>query len=233
MLKNESNRPKEPQYGLHFEVLATRGRNEFGVSSNTTWELDPKRLSFVLSRYKFVGRMMENLPSVLEIGCGDGFYSRVVRQFVATLDLTDFDPIYVEEAKLQLVDEFSAHCFVHDFISESTDKKYHGIYGLDVFEHIHPMNEHTFLTNIVESLNDDGVLILGMPSIESQIYASEASQAGHVNCKSGEEFKRLMNKYFANVFVFSMNDEVVHTGFYGMAQYLFAVCCGPINKSRK
>jgi hypothetical protein len=26
------------------------------------------------------------------------------------------------------------------------------------------------------------------------------------------------------VFLFSMNDEVVHTGFYPMAHYLFAVC---------
>ncbi len=224
---NESTSPKEPQYSLHFDVLAARGRNQFGVSSNSTWQLDPKRLSFVLSRYKFVGRMMENLPSVLEIGCGDGFYSRIVRQFVTSLDLSDFDPIYVEEAKLQLVDEFSAHCFVHDFVQKVTIKKYDGIYGLDVFEHILPLNEDSFLSNIVESLKDDGVLILGMPSIESQKYASDGSRAGHVNCKSGEEFKQLMKQYFANVFVFSMNDEVVHTGFYGMAQYLFAVCCGP------
>jgi len=27
------------------------------------------------------------------------------------------------------------------------------------------------------------------------------------------------------VFVFSMNDEVVHTGFYPMAHYLLAVAC--------
>jgi hypothetical protein len=26
--------------------------------------------------------------------------------------------------------------------------------------------------------------------------------------------------------MFSMNDEVVHTGYHKMAHYLFAVCCG-------
>ncbi|MCI5632323.1 hypothetical protein [Helicobacter sp.] len=48
----------------------------------------------------------------------------------------------------------------------------------------------------------------------------------HVNCKSGEDFKEFCKKYFHHVFVFSMNDEVVHTGFYPMAHYLFALCVG-------
>ena len=52
-----------------------------------------------------------------------------------------------------------------------------------------------------------------MPSLESQKYASKQSKEGHVNCKSGENLKKLLNKYFINNFVFSMNDEVVHTGF--------------------
>jgi hypothetical protein len=47
-----------------------------------------------------------------------------------------------------------------------------------------------------------------------------------VNCKDGEEFRALMLRYFHNVFLFSMNDEVVHTGFHKMAHYLLAVCCG-------
>jgi hypothetical protein len=35
-----------------------------------------------------------------------------------------------------------------------------------------------------------------------------------------------MTRYFQNVFVFSMNDEVVHTGFSPMAHYLFAMGVG-------
>ena len=65
----------------------------------------------------------------------------------------------------------------------------------------------------------------GSPSLESQAYASAGSKAGHVNCKSGSELKELFLKFFHNVFLFSMNDEVVHTGFYKMAHYLFAIGC--------
>jgi hypothetical protein len=38
-------------------------------------------------------------------------------------------------------------------------------------------------------------------------------------------FRRLMQKYFHNVFMFSVNDEVVHTGYHKMAHYLFAIGC--------
>jgi hypothetical protein len=83
------------------------------------------------------------------------------------------------------------------------------------------------MQNLIMSLNDDAVVIMGMPSLESQQFASEASKKGHVNCKSGSEFKLTFQKYFRNVFIFSMNDEVVHTGYFGMAHYLIGMGVGP------
>jgi hypothetical protein len=40
----------------------------------------------------------------------------------------------------------------------------------------------------------------------------------------------LMMEYFENVFMFSMNDEVVHTRFQPIAQYLFALCAGKLKR---
>ena len=37
-----------------------------------------------------------------------------------------------------------------------------------------------------------------------------------------------MEKFFRNVFMFSMNDEVLHTGFEKMSNYIFALC---VNKN--
>ena len=100
-----------------------------------------------------------------------------------------------------------------------------GIYALDVLEHIAPDKEGIFLANIMSSLAPHGAVVLGMPSLESQAYASPNSKAGHVNCKSMPEFRRFMEKYFHNVFMFGMNDEVVHTGYHKMSHYLFALGC--------
>lgn len=102
------------------------------------------------------------------------------------------------------------------------------IYSLDVLEHIISDFESTFLTNVCLSLRNNGCAIVGMPSLESQTYASPASRDGHVNCKSGKDLQDLLRQYFEHVFLFSMNDEVVHTGFSKMAHYLLALCVIPI-----
>jgi hypothetical protein len=94
-----------------------------------------------------------------------------------------------------------------------------------VLEHIPAELEGRYLDHVTASLTDRGVFIAGMPSLESQAHASPASKAGHVNCKSGEALKRTLERYFHTVFIFSMNDEVVHTGFYSMAHYLLGVAC--------
>ena len=80
---------------------------------------------------------------------------------------------------------------------------------------------------------ENGLLMIGTPSLESQAYASPPSKAGHVNCKTGTELKALLEKYFEHVFMFSMNDEVVHTGFSPMAHYLFALCTAPKWEGRR
>jgi len=216
---------KEPQYESQLDLIKKKGLNKLGLVMNEVWDGDPKKLAFVLSRYKFVAKMLEGKQDILEVGCGDAFASRIVKQTVRNLTVSDFDPVFIEDAKSRCDEDWPLTYLVHDITETPTDKKYDAIYSIDVLEHITQEDEGKFLKNICESLNQNGVAIFGIPSLESQIYASPASKAGHVNCKSGLEFKGLMAQYFQYVFLFSMNDEVVHTGFEKMAHYLFCVCC--------
>ena len=108
--------------------------------------------------------------------------------------------------------KFSKKFLVHDMTLGPTKVKYDAIYALDVLEHISKKKEKIFIKNIISSMKANGALILGCPSIESQKYTNSKEQ-GHLNCKSGQEFKSLLESFFHNVFLFSMNDEVLHTGF--------------------
>lgn len=216
---------RETQYQNCVELRDDKGLAQLGLMSNQVWHDDPKRLLFVLSRYKFVAKMLGGMNSVLEIGCADAFATRVVRQEVKHLTAVDFDRVFVKDAIDRMDEKWQFDCRVHDILEKPVEGQFDGAYALDVLEHIHQEDEQHCLSNIVQSLTEQGVLIIGMPSIQSQAYASAASKEGHVNCKDQQGLKELMSHFFHNVFIFSMNDEVVHTGFYPMAHYLFALCC--------
>jgi 2-polyprenyl-3-methyl-5-hydroxy-6-metoxy-1,4-benzoquinol methylase len=219
---------QEPQYELLYRVKEKHGITRLGLMVNESWNQDPKRTLFTLSRYKFVSRMFQGRKSVLEVGCADAFGTRIVQQAVEKVTAVDFDPLFIKDAQERMDPHWSFDVRVHDMLKGGpVAGGFDAVYALDVLEHITPDQEGVFLKNVVGSITNTGVAILGMPSLESQAYASPQSKAGHVNCKSGPALKATMEKYFHAVFIFSMNDEVVHTGFYPMAHYLLAVCAQP------
>ncbi len=221
-----SENTKEPQYQNHVTLKKEKGLTKLGLRANATWDVDPRRLVFSLARYKFVSKMLSGKQKVLEVGCGDAFGSRIVLQEVKSLCVLDFDPVFMEDVRERMDEDWKFEIKIHDMLSGPLSEKYDAAYCLDVLEHIPAVDEHIFIKNISDSLENQGVLIVGMPSLESQTYASDGSKEGHVNCKSMPQLKALMQEYFSNVFMFSMNDEVVHTGYYAMAHYLFALCVG-------
>jgi 2-polyprenyl-3-methyl-5-hydroxy-6-metoxy-1,4-benzoquinol methylase len=220
-----TEKTKENQYQICLDLKNKEGVARFGLMSNQVWHDDPKRLVFLLSRYKFVAKMLSGKKNVLEIGCADGFGSRIVVQEVGKLTVVDFDPLFIQDARENMDPNWSYDCIILDPTENAIPGQYDAAYSLDVIEHIQKEREHAFLQNTVRSITDEGVLIIGTPSLLSQKYASIPSLEGHVNCKDHTMLKELLSHYFHNVFIFSMNDEVVHTGFYPMAHYFLALCC--------
>jgi len=218
---------REPQYQRCVELRDTEGLASLGLMSNQTWHDDPKRLVFMLARYKFVAKMLTGQGQVLEVGCADAFGTRIVQQEVGKITAVDFDPVFVADAQSRLDPHWPFECLVHDLTAGPVPGKFDAAYSLDVLEHIAPEQDERFLSNLVASLAPHGTLIIGTPSLQSQVHASPASREGHVNCKDAPVLRALLSQFFHNVFIFSMNDEVVHTGFTPMANYLLALCCGP------
>ncbi|HEX4606714.1 MAG TPA: class I SAM-dependent methyltransferase [Urbifossiella sp.] len=220
---------REPQYQFEVDMAVRDGLSRFGYMSNQTWKDDPRRLVFLLSRYKFVAKMLGGKARVVEVGCADAFGARLVMQEGCTVTATDFDPVFIDDAAARMrSDGWACQALVHDILSGPVPPAdYDAAYSLDVFEHITPDREDDYVGNIARSLTRTGVALIGSPSLQSQAYASAGSKAGHVNCKDGKEYQRVMLRHFDNAFLFSMNDEVVHTGFHPMAHYLFALCVGP------
>lgn len=218
---------KEDQYSKYIAEAANEGFERLGLMHSQSWRKDPKHLLFTLSRYKFVAKMFDGFNHVLEVGCGDGFACRIVHQHVKNLDVTDFDPVFIKDIKDRTMGtRWAPHAFAHDILKTPIPGQYDGMYALDVLEHIDRKDEQLFIKNMIAPLSPHGVMIIGVPSLESEPYASEDSKLGHINLKSQKDLKATLSPFFHTVLLFSMNDEVVHTGFAPMAHYNFALSIG-------
>jgi len=136
------------------------------------------------------------------------------------------EDVLIDELKEKYRGNAKASFSVLDITKSRPKEQYDAVCSLDVIEHIPQKLENKYLINIVKSLKKDGVCIIGTPNITAKNYATKLSKKDHINLKDHKSLKELLEKYFNNVFLFSMNDEVVHTGFYPMAHYLFAVAVG-------
>ena len=122
---------------------------KLGMRTSMAYESDPARLVFTLSRYKFVAKMFDSFDSVLEVGAGDGFKSPIVKQFCKKLTISDieiknkmdFDQIKFSKIKF----------IIHNFVKNKLNRKFDGIYALDVLEHIAKREEKKFIKNICKS----------------------------------------------------------------------------------
>lgn len=186
----------------------------------------PRNLCFILSRYKFCAKMLEGMDRVLEVGCGDAFGVPITAQTIRHLVAVDRDASYAEGNRQRLKHLANVEFRGLDLCQEAPGEQFDAAYSLDVIEHIDPANDALFMGNIHRSLKEDGVCIIGTPNVNGDHFSAYNGRIQHINLKSHQQLRDLMAAYFRNVFMFSMNDEVVHTGFREMAHYLLAVGVG-------
>ena len=98
---------KEPQYQEAFDVAKKRGISKLGLISNIPWNQDLKHLLFMMSRYKFVSKLLAGMQNVLEVGCADAFATRIVQQTVGYIMVVDFDPVFVNDVQSCINDNWS------------------------------------------------------------------------------------------------------------------------------
>ncbi len=206
---------------------------ELKVGSWTSWSMihDARHMLFVLSRYKFVAKMLEGKRNVMEVGCGDAFGLPIVAQNLQSggvLYAVDWEEKFLNDNRERLQFCNNVKFIQHNMNLSPLDIAVSAIYLIDVIEHVDPEQENRFIRNLIASYEnkEDAVMIIGTPNLAASQYASEQSAAVHINLKSQNDLRMLLYKYFNNVFMFGMNDEVVHTGFGSMCHYIWGIACG-------
>lgn len=184
----------------------------------------PRRMLYALSYYKFASRLIGSPKRVLDIGCNEGIGTHLLSKECGFAMGIDFDEEAILSAKKNFTEK-SVLFSSEDILKTKSSAKWDAVVNFDVIEHILPENADSFLTSMKEHLSSEGIAIIGTPSEISQKFASAVSKQGHVNIYSPERLEAEMKKHFSIVFLFSANDEVVHTGYLPLAHYLIAVGC--------
>ena len=190
----------------------------------------------MLAGYKFVAKFLRGYKSVLEVGCGDAFLTRMVRQEIEQVVAVNIDPVFIDHARKREDPRWRVDLHVHDILvgtfTGQVGERFDAAYCIDVFEHIERAKSDIFIGNIRESIKLSSIFNCGIPSLESRKFGSPASKAGHVNYMSGMTLKKELEQLFEHVFLFSMNDELIHTGYKKMAHYLFCLCVNKMTRIR-
>lgn len=201
-----------------------------GSHSSYQWNNSRRHLLFSAARYKFAMKMIGNIytpneKTILDLGCSDGFGTYYIAEFAKFVIGVDFDEEAIGYAKSE-----NKATNIEYKLENFLNKKYgefDGIVSFDVIEHIYPENVKNYMNTVIANLMGEGVFVIGTPSIETQQYSKGNVTGAHINVYKGEDFYTMLKGYFHNVFLFTQNDEIIHTGHLRMANYLIAVCSYP------
>lgn len=189
-------------------------------------EKDMMTLLIRLARYKFVSRQLKATDKVLEIGCGSGLGAIFMGQHCQeVLGLDVFDYEITDAERVNRRDNVSF--LQQDFFDFESPSPFDVIVLLDVIEHMAEETGRRLIKKTATHLAPDGMLIVGTPSVHSLPYQSPGSQAGHVKCYDKGELVDMIEDYYGRALAFSMNDEMVHTGYHKLAWYYFTLSFMP------
>ena len=204
----------------HEEIL-------LGAPTSYSLTHDAKHLAFSSARYKFCAKMLDGKKTVMEVGSGDGFGLPMIAQAVEHVYCVDWDERHLNSIQRRLLKYLKNVTLIHLDLNVATPGiKIDAAFSIDVIEHVDPETETAFIENIIACLPPNGVLITGTPNITASQYSSPRSAVQHINLKSMQSLRELMERYFENVFMFGMNDEVLHTGYAPMCHYIWSVAAG-------
>lgn len=207
----------------HYGALQKDRPFSFGAHYSYQFWNTPRHILFTLARYKFAMKMIGNKKRLLELGCNEGLGTYYLTEFALEALGVDFDDTAIKWAKDNL--ERDGLSFLNDNFIDKQYGEYDAVVSYDVIEHIYSHNEDNFFQTCLNNLSKSGILIIGTPNKESARFSNQELAGAHVNLFSGDRLVEKLQQYFHNVFLFSQNDELIHTGYTPMAHYLICLCC--------
>ena len=199
----------------------------FGRYVSFWFHRTPRRVLHSQCYYKFAAHLIGSEKRVLDVGCNEGLGTYLLGKECGYAKGIDFDETAIAAATANFACE-QVEFEEADVLTMALEQIYDAVTSFDVIEHIYPEHVSEFYQALKASITPDGLAILGTPSLVSQQFASHVSRTGHVNIYAPDRLEAEMKEHFRHVFLFSCNDELIHTGFAPLAHYLLVVGAGKL-----
>jgi hypothetical protein len=216
------------------------------------WRDDPDRLATILARYRFAAELLRSRANVAQYGA-HALGVRLMVSRVKKITLYDPDPTAIYDVGRQFTEQSPVTLRVHDIMSGPLPRPHDAFFSLDTLQYVTRGDEDVYVRNVRGSLaqacdvavigcrclweptNEDGLVrslsaaasAARTGALLSKETAGEYGAYRGVHVRSGEEMRALFRRHFQAVFIFTMVDEVVRSGTLSLADYVFALCCGP------
>ena len=171
-----------------------------------------------LARYMFLLRQVRPEYTILEIGCGTGYGSRLLADKAKKVIATD-------KASFELRNSWDAiskeNLIFTDIIP---DELFDIVVSFEVVEHIPVSELSEYFSTIKSHLKSTGVVFLSTPRALPFEERSKNRQLEHIKEYEFIEFRTLLDENFKNVFIFSQNDSIISSQSPNMAWNFVAIC---------
>jgi 2-polyprenyl-3-methyl-5-hydroxy-6-metoxy-1,4-benzoquinol methylase len=170
-----------------------------------------------LARYMFVVRQLKATDTLLEIGCGTGYGSRLLADHCKSVTGTDaaeeLGEIWQKYDRANL-----------QFTKQMPTDNFDVVVCFEVIEHIPEEGASEFLVKLNGLMKESGVAFISTPRALPFEQRSRNRQLEHPKEYSPIEFRQLLEKHFSRVFLFGQNDGIISTQNPEMAWNLVAIC---------
>jgi len=186
----------------------------------------PLDFFILLARYKFAMRFLRKNHKVIDVGCGHGLGSFFLSKNCKNITGVDIDKNLILENNKNNKNFKNLNFLEFNLLKPNKKlfKKFDALVSMDVIEHFNAKNISKVVKTYSDLLKNNGFAVIGTPNLNSRKYASKRRLDTHEYEFTHDDFEIKLKKYFKNVFVFSMTDEVVSTSFPKLSWYLMAIC---------
>ena len=224
------------------------------LQASRLWQDDEARLASHLAHYRFIAAVIGVRHDVAEYGCASPTGTRLILQQSRKMTLFDPRPLVVGDLQWRFQDDWRFEARLHDIISKPLSRQADSAYCVDFLQYISRDEEDTFVRNLRDSLSrESDFLLIGSPSygaggppgtqhaLGADAAHGMAAQSNRDNLacqtrtargqvaiyrRTGAELKALTERFFHNVFMFSMVDDIAQPGIQPNAEHIFALSCG-------